>query len=297
MAKKPLRQRIVTIIGAALALALIIWTVIALTVNAPTPPDAATMGGTESTDYIQALEAYEGEILHTHALLTLGVLVVVAYLFITECIPIAIAAMFIPCYYGITGIMSFSESFSGLIDSSVILFAGMFVIGGAMSQTGLAQKIGFKVVELSKGSKTKTVLGICLVTGALSAFLSNTGTVAVLLPVCLGIADSQGWNRGDLLFPLALMASSGGMITLVGIPPNMSAWTTLASIGVDFGFFQFAVVGIPVAIVTILYVMTIGKKLIPQRQSTQVLADTEAGKVYDVKKQWLCWAVPPVPCC
>ncbi len=287
MSKKTSLRRLIGIVGILLAAGLIIWTALALTVNAPIPPDPGSLGGEEAPAYLAALESYNSEISHTHAVLTLGVLVVVAYFFITECIPLMATAMLIPCYYGISGIMTFTDAFSGMIDSSVILFGGMFIIGGAMFQTGLAQKIGYKVVDLSKGSKARTILGICVITGIMSAFLSNTGTVAVLLPVCLGIADSQGWNRGELLFPLAIMASSGGMCTLVGTPPNMSAWTTLSSIGVNFGFFQFALVGIPVVIISIVYMMTLGKRLIPQRTSALVVKNEEKNKVYDVKKQWI----------
>ena len=277
-------KRLVRIIGLALVIALLGWTALTL-LNQPPAPDPAALGGEASAAYVEAMAAYDAEVQHEYALLTLGVLLVIAFFFITEAVPIAFAAMLIPCYYSVTGIMSFKEAFSGLVDSSVVLFAGMFIVGGAMFQTGLAQKIGITCVKAAGGSETKLVLFIMIITGCLSAFLSNTGTVACLLPVCLGIADSNHMNRGKLLMPLAVMASSGGMITMAGTPPNMSAAATLESAGLHIGFFEFAWFGIPCALISIVYMMQVGNRLIPDRRSQQIVADEEEGKVYDTKKQ------------
>ncbi len=282
-------KKIVKLITIVLFVALCAWTFTSL--SGITPPDAAALGGEESEAYVTALAEYEDAYQHQTALLTLGVLVTIAFVFITESFPIALAAMVIPCYYSVSGIMGWKSAFSGLIDSSVLLFGGMFIVGGAMFQTGLAQKIGLSCVKIAAGSETKLQLVIMIVTGALSSCLSNTGTVAVLLPVCLGIADSAGMSRAKLLMPLAIMASSGGMITVAGTPPNMSANATLDMVGLALGFFDFAWYGIPVSIASILYVMLIGNKLIPNRKSDIVVEDEEEGKVYDPKKQIIAGAV------
>lgn len=277
-------KKVAKIIGIVLLIALIGWTVSVLT-SAPSMPDPAAFGGEDSEAYLAEVDRVNDEILLGHAHLTLGVLVVIAYFFITEAWPIAICAMFIPCYYAISGMMPLKTAFAGLVDGSVILFGGMFIVGGAMFQTGMAQKIGLTCVKIAGGSETKLIIAIMLVTGILSAFLSNTGTVAVLLPVCLGIADSKGWNRGKLLFPLAVMASAGGMITQAGTPPNMTAATTLNSAGIPFGFFDFAWFGIPASILAIIYMLFIGNRLIPDRRVAVEVEDEEEGKVYDPKKQ------------
>lgn len=277
-------KRLVRIIGLVLFAALIVWTVMTL-MGQPAAPDPDALGGKEAEAYTTALADYNAEIQHGYALLTLGVLVVIAFFFITEAFPIAMSAMMIPCYYSAFGIMDYKSAFTGLTDSSVILFAGMFLVGGAMFQTGLAQKIGITCVKAAGGSETKLILFIMIITGILSAFLSNTGTVACLLPVCLGIADSQGMNRPKLLMPLAMMASSGGMITMAGTPPNMSAASALALADIQMGFFDYAWAGIPIAILTIIYMMFIGNRLIPERHSDVQMADEEEGKVYSTKKQ------------
>lgn len=277
-------KKLVRIIGLVMFAALIVWTVMTI-MGQPDAPSADALGGADSEAYTTAKAEYDAIIKQGQAYLTLGVLVVLAYFFITEAFPIAMSAMMVPCYYSAFGFMPYKTAFGGLIDSSVILFAGMFLVGGAMFQTGLAQKIGITCVKAAGGSEAKLIIFIMIVTGALSAFLSNTGTVACLLPVCLGIADSQGMNRPKLLMPLAMMASSGGMITMAGTPPNMSAAATLTNAGIDIGFFDFAVAGIPIAILTILYMMFVGNRLVPERHSDMQMADEEEGKVYDVKKQ------------
>ena len=277
-------KKLVGIIGLVLVAALVGWTVMTL-MGLPAVPDAAALGGEESQAYLDAKAAYDTARGNAEAYLTMGVLGVIAFFFVFEPIPLAIAAMFIPCYFALSGILTYKEAFSSLMDSSITLFAGMFVVGGAMFQTGLAQKVGLTCVKMAGGNQTKLVIALMLVTGILSAFLSNTGTVAVLLPVCLGIADSNGWNRAKLLMPVAIMASAGGMITMAGTPPNMTSASTLAMAGIEFGFFDFAWFGIPASILSILYMLLIGNRLLPDRKVDVVVEDEEEGKVYDPKKQ------------
>lgn len=199
------------------------------------------------------------------AIITLVVLGIAAVLFITEIIPLAVTSMCIPIALTVTGVVSPSSAFSGLSNSNVILFAGMFVVGGALFETGVAKLIGDFVVKISRGSESVMMLGVMIFTATLSSVLSNTGTVAVMLPVCIGIADAGGFARGRLLLPLAMMASLGGMISLVGTPPNNTVTMVLGDAGYrTFGFFEFAWIGIPLTIAGIIYLMTIGKKLLPK---------------------------------
>lgn len=199
------------------------------------------------------------------AIITLVVLGIAAVLFITEIIPLAVTSMCIPVALTVTGVVSPSSAFSGLSNSNVILFAGMFVVGGALFETGVAKLIGDFVVKISRGSESVMMLGVMIFTATLSSVLSNTGTVAVMLPVCIGIADAGGFARGRLLLPLAMMASLGGMISLVGTPPNNTVTMVLGDAGYrTFGFFEFAWIGIPLTIAGVIYLMTIGKKLLPK---------------------------------
>ncbi|MBR2222864.1 MAG: SLC13/DASS family transporter, partial [Christensenellaceae bacterium] len=178
-------------------------------------------------------------------------------------------------------------AFAGFADSTVILFAAMFVLGAALFQTGLARKIGLFVVKLFSGSETKLMVGVMVLTACMAAFLSNTGTVAILLPIVMEIADSQGWSRAKLLLPMAYISSAAGTCTMTGTPPNLTVNAVLSNYGFEpLGFFDYAWYGIPMTIVAIIYLSTIGKKLIPNRGAVETAASAAADeKVYDKKKQ------------
>src|SRR5574344_2583233 len=130
-------------------------------------------------------------------------LLVVAVFFITEIIPLAVTATAGAIACGVLGFIPVKQVFSGLSNSTVVLFAGMFVVGAAMFYTGLAQKIGQGVVKLSGTGENSLMFGIMLVGCILSSVLSNTGTAACLLPVVLGICAAAKVPASRELMPLA----------------------------------------------------------------------------------------------
>ena len=200
---------------------------------------------------------------------TLIVLAVMAVLFVTEIIPLAITSLGGAIALGLMGIITPKVVFSGLSDSTVVLFAGMFVVGAALFYTGLAQKIGETVVSHAGTSENGLMLAIMLVTATMSAFLSNTGTTAALLPVVVGICAVAKIPASRQLMPLAFAAGIGGIITMVGTPPNIIVSGTLTKFGEQpFGFFEFAWIGIPLTIATIVFMMLIGKHLLPKHEIT-----------------------------
>ena len=200
---------------------------------------------------------------------TLIVLAVMAVLFVTEIIPLAITSLGGAITLGLMGIITPKVVFSGLSDSTVVLFAGMFVVGAALFYTGLAQKIGETVVSHAGTSENGLMLAIMLVTATMSAFLSNTGTAAALLPVVVGICAVAKIPASRQLMPLAFAAGIGGIITMVGTPPNIIVSGTLSKFGIEpFGFFEFAWIGIPLTIATIVFMMLIGKHLLPKHEIT-----------------------------
>lgn len=196
---------------------------------------------------------------------TLLILLGAAILFITEVIPLAVTAMSVAVVLALTKVLDTKTAFSGLMDTNVILFAGMFVVGAALFETGVAKQIGDVVVKFAKTEKL-LIIGVMVISSGLSSVLSNTGTTAVLMPVVLGIAASSGYSVSKLLMPLALAAGLGGIITLVGTPPNLIAKSALENAGLGtFGFFEFAIIGIPLSIAGIIYMVTLGFKLLPDR--------------------------------
>lgn len=142
-------------------------------------------------------------------------------------------------------ILTPEEALSGFSNSVVIMMVGLFVVGGAIFQTGLAKMISSRILKLAGKSELRLFLLIMLVTSAIGAFVSNTGTVALMLPIVVSLAVSAGMNPSRLLMPLAFASSMGGMMTLIGTPPNLVIQNTLTSAGFQpLSFFSFLPVGL-----------------------------------------------------
>ena len=201
------------------------------------------------------------------AIKCLILLAVVALLFVTELIPLAVTATGAAIACGLLGLIPAKQVFSGLSNSTVVLFAGMFVVGASMFYTGLAQEIGNTVVKMCGTGENSLMFGLMLVGTVLSAVLSNTGTAACLLPVALGICSAAKIPASRQLMPLAFACGWGGIITMVGTPPNIIATGAMTAAGLEpFGFFEFAWIGIPVSVAGMLYMMFVGKYLLPNKQ-------------------------------
>ena len=211
------------------------------------------------------------------AITTLCVLAVAAFLFVTELIPLAVTAMAACTALGILGVLPSKQVYAGLSNSTVVLFGGMFVIGAAMFKTGLAETIGLAVVRKA-GTKEVPLMGaIMLVTIILSSVSSNTGTVACLMPVVIGIAQAANIPASKELMPLAVAANVGGTITMIGTPPNVIVTGALSAAGLpSFGFFEFALIGVPLSVIVLAYMLTIGRKTIPIKNAGAM--DEEAVK-------------------
>ena len=211
------------------------------------------------------------------AITTLCVLAVAAFLFVTELIPLAVTAMAACTALGILGVLPAKQVYAGLSNSTVVLFGGMFVIGAAMFKTGLAETIGLAVVRKA-GTKEVPLMGaIMLVTIILSSVSSNTGTVACLMPVVIGIAQAANIPASKELMPLAVAANVGGTITMIGTPPNVIVTGALSAAGLpSFGFFEFALIGVPLSVIVLAYMLTIGRKTIPVKNAGAM--DEEAVK-------------------
>ena len=216
-------------------------------------------------------------------------LLVIAIFFITEIIPLAVTATAGGIACGVLGFIPVKQVFSGLSNSTVVLFAGMFIVGAAMFHTGLAQKIGETVVRLSGTGENSLMFGIMLVGCALSSVLSNTGTAACLMPVVLGICAAAKVPASRELMPLAFAAGLGGTISLVGTPPNIIASAALEAAGFKgFGFFEFAYIGIPLSVAGFLYMMFVGKHLLPKKAldaDQKIDQEIEANKNVSTTKQ------------
>ena len=225
------------------------------------------------------------------AIITLCVLAVAAFLFVTELIPLAVTAMAACTALGILGVLPSKQVYAGLSNSTVVLFGGMFVIGVAMFKTGLAEAIGVAVVKKAGTNEIPLMAAIMLVTIVLSAVSSNTGTVACLMPVIIGICQAAKIPASKELMPLAIAANVGGTITMIGTPPNVIVTGALAAAGLPtFGFFEFAKIGIPLSIIILLYTLFVGRHFLPVHNAGDMdeeavkAAKEEAGSAGDAPK-------------
>ena len=211
------------------------------------------------------------------AVVTLCVLAVACFLFVTELIPLAVTAMAACTALGILGVLPSKQVYAGLSNSTVVLFGGMFVIGAAMFRTGLAQAIGVAVVKKAGTNEVPLMGAVMLVTIVLSSVSSNTGTVACLMPVIIGICQAAKIAPSRQLMPLAIAANVGGTITMIGTPPNVIVTGALTAAGLPtFGFFEFAYIGIPLSIIVFFFTLFIGRHLLPKNDIGEM--DEEALK-------------------
>lgn len=199
-------------------------------------------------------------------IVTIVLLVFAIVMFVIEKIPLALTSMIVCIALVVTGVLSIEEAFKGFIDKNVILFVAMFIVGGALFETGMANKLGGIVTRFAK-TERQLIVTIMLVVGIMSGFLSNTGTAAVLIPVVIGIAARSGYARAKLLMPLVFAAAMGGNISLIGAPGNLIAQAALQDMGLGFSFFDYGKIGLPMLLVGILFFATIGYKLLPDKSS------------------------------
>ncbi|EDP70520.1 hypothetical protein FBALC1_07173 [Flavobacteriales bacterium ALC-1] len=172
------------------------------------------------------------------------------------------------------GILNLTETLSGFSNPTVIMIAALFIIGEGLSQTGWTALAGKKFIKMAGKSTTKLLLITTLGSGLLSGVVSNTGTVATLMPVTISSAWSIGTLPSKLLMPVAFGSNTGGLLTLTGTPPNIIVNNTMLESGLEsFSFFEFALIGLPLLLITLLYFRFIGYRLLPNNKTNNKPVD------------------------
>lgn len=218
--------------------------------------------------------------------ITLIVLLFAIVMFAWEKIPLSITSMILCVALIVTGVLTTEEAFAGFTNKNVLLFMAMFIVGEGLFRTGMANRIGGLVTKFAK-TERQLIVAIMLIVGLMSGVLSNTGTAAVLIPVVIGIAQESGYSRSRLLMPLVLAAAMGGNLSLIGAPGNMIAQSALQEIGLEFGFFEYAKVGLPILIIGTIYFALFGYKFLPEDngdEADEELALTEQADYSNVPK-------------
>ena len=209
---------------------------------------------------------------------TLIILLVSAILFVSGRVRSDLVAICALLALLLCQILTPAEGLSGFSNTTVIMMVGLFIVGGGIFQTGLAKMIGSKVMSLAGNSETRMFLLVMLVTGTIGAFVSNTGTVALMLPIIVSMATGAGKSPRRFLMPLAFASSMGGMMTLIGTPPNLIVSDTLVNAGYEpLGFFSFLPVGLVILGTGILFLLPMTKLLTPKEKQSD---DKKSGKSF-----------------
>ena len=228
------------------------------------------------------------------ALITIILLGIMVAFFLVKSIPHYIVALSGALALGLLGIVPMNSLFSGFANPILILFCGMFVIGDALFQTGLASEVGIWAVRKMGKNERLLLWGTMVSAGLLSTVASNTGTTVALMPVAMSLALSAQIPISKLLMPLAFATGFGGFSALIGTPPNMIVSEALGQAGFKpFAFFEFAWVGIPLAIAGMLYLDLFGMKLLSksaQNISPVKKANFDSTTISEKKvwKMWVC---------
>ena len=202
--------------------------------------------------------------------ITLIILVITVAMFIWGRVRADIVALTALAALLVLGILTPAEALAGFSSPIVIMMIGLFVVGGAIMQTGLAKLTGNKLMALSRGNETITFLLVMLVTSFIGAFVSNTGTVALMMPIIMSIAAGSGMQSSRFLMPLAFAGSLGGMLTLIGTPPNLVIDEVLTEAGYQpLAFFSFFPVGIIVIAIGIIVLMPLRKIFLSKSQGNK----------------------------
>jgi di/tricarboxylate transporter len=210
-------------------------------------------------------------------LITLATLFVAIVFFVSGKVRADLVALCALLTLMLAGILTPAEALSGFSSSIVIMMVGLFIVGGAIFQTGLAKAISGKLLKLAGSSENKLFLLVMLVTSAIGGFISNTGTVAIMLPIVVSLAMAANTSPRRLLMPLAFASSMGGMMTLIGTPPNLIINDTLVKAGhAGLSFFSFMPIGLICVAVGILLLAPLCRTFLSQKPEED--GDKKKGK-------------------
>ncbi|MDB8997450.1 SLC13 family permease [Parabacteroides distasonis] len=184
-------------------------------------------------------------------------------------------------------ILTPEEALSGFSNPIVIMMVGLFVVGGAIFKTGLAKMISSKILRLAGKSELKLFILIMVVTAFIGAFVSNTGTVALMLPIVVSMAASANISPGRFLMPLAFASSMGGMATLIGTPPNLVVDEVLSNAGfTDLSFFSFTPIGVICVLIGLVVLIPLSKFFLVKKEDGKDTKTTTGRSPKELAKKY-----------
>ena len=187
----------------------------------------------------------------------------------------------------VCNILTPEEALSGFSNPIVIMMVGLFVVGGAIFKTGLAKMISSKILRLAGKSELKLFILIMMVTAFIGAFVSNTGTVALMLPIVVSMAASANISPGRFLMPLAFASSMGGMATLIGTPPNLVVDEVLSNAGfTDLSFFSFTPIGVICVLIGLVVLIPLSKFFLVKKEDGKDTKTTTGHSPKELAKKY-----------
>ena len=184
-------------------------------------------------------------------------------------------------------ILTPEEALSGFSNPIVIIMVGLFVVGGAIFKTGLAKMISSKILRLAGKSELKLFILIMMVTAFIGAFVSNTGTVALMLPIVVSMAASANISPGRFLMPLAFASSMGVMATLIGTPPNLMVDEVLSNAGfTDLSFFSFTPIGVICVLIGLVVLIPLSKFFLVKKEDGKDTKTTTGHSPKELAKKY-----------
>ena len=207
----------------------------------------------------------------TPANITLLIFALATILFVVDVLPMGLLVFAVPVSLYFAGVIEAKEIFAPLVGQSIILVVAMSVIGAALFKTGMAEKIGAALFRFCPGERT-LILAVMLFSGTVSSFVSNTGTVAVLIPIVMGVAAAHRIKPSRLLIPLTAGATIGGNISVIGSPGNLIAKETIEKFSegtMSVTFFEYAKIGIPLLLAAAVFYALLGPKILPAPESPE----------------------------
>ena len=196
-----------------------------------------------------------------------GVLIIVAVLFVSNRLRSDLVAIMALLALTLSGALTLSESLAGFSDPVVMVILSMFIVSGALVNTGITQRLGEFVLKAGSGSETRMIVLLMLAVGLVGAFMNSTAAVAIFLPVILTVAEKASLNPKRLLMPLSVGALASGMMTLISTAPNLVIDNVLKANNLEsFGFFSFTPFGISVLLVSIIYMLLAGRRMLAREE-------------------------------
>ena len=202
----------------------------------------------------------------TDNILVLAILLIAIFLFASEKLRADVVALLLLLTLIITELVTIDEAFQGFASPAVVTVWAVFIISGSLQRSGVADVIARQLLRWAGNNETRLLLFLMIGAGFMSAFMNNIGAVAILMPAVIGIGRRLKISSSKLLMPLAFAALLGGNMTLIGTPPNILAASIMQDYGIEpFSFFDFMPTGLLVLGAGVLYMILVGRRLIPDR--------------------------------